>query len=68
MRKDLRIAFFHHTPFPAADVFNVLPWRREIVESLLACDEVGFVCRVILGIVQKIHTSSAIILVAISQA
>jgi glucosylglycerol-phosphate synthase len=42
MRKDLRIAFFHHTPFPAADVFNVLPWRREIVESLLACDEVGF--------------------------
>lgn len=42
MRKDVRIAFFHHTPFPAADVFNVLPWRREIVESLLACDEVGF--------------------------
>ncbi|MCA8885393.1 MAG: trehalose-6-phosphate synthase, partial [Hyphomonadaceae bacterium] len=21
-----RIAFFHHTPFPAPDVFNVLPW------------------------------------------
>jgi len=42
MRKDVRIAFFHHTPFPAADVFNVLPWRREIIESLLACDEVGF--------------------------
>ncbi|MCC6000268.1 MAG: glucosylglycerol-phosphate synthase [Pararhodobacter sp.] len=42
MRKDVRIAFFHHTPFPAADVFNVLPWRREIVESLLSCDEVGF--------------------------
>ncbi|MBY6202174.1 glucosylglycerol-phosphate synthase [Maritalea mobilis] len=42
MRPDLRIAFFHHTPFPSADVFNVLPWRREIVESLLACDVVGF--------------------------
>ena len=42
MRKDVRIAFFHHTPFPPADVFNVLPWRREIIESLLACDEVGF--------------------------
>lgn len=37
-----RIAFFHHTPFPAADVFNVLPWREEILRSLLACDIVGF--------------------------
>jgi len=42
LRPDVRIAFFHHTPFPAADVFNVLPWRKEIVESLLACDVVGF--------------------------
>ncbi|MBF9031168.1 glucosylglycerol-phosphate synthase [Rhodobacterales bacterium HKCCE3408] len=42
LRPDLRIAFFHHTPFPSADMFNVLPWRKEIVESLLACDVVGF--------------------------
>lgn len=42
LRPDLVISFFHHTPFPAADMFNVLPWRREIVESLLACDVVGF--------------------------
>jgi len=42
MRPDLKISFFHHTPFPSADVFNVLPWRREIVASLLACDDVGF--------------------------
>ncbi|MEM1076231.1 MAG: glucosylglycerol-phosphate synthase [Pseudomonadota bacterium] len=42
MRPDLQIAFFHHTPFPSADMFNVLPWRKEIVQSLLACDEVGF--------------------------
>ena len=42
MRPDLRISFFHHTPFPAADIFNVLPWRGEIVDSLLACDVVGF--------------------------
>ena len=42
IRPDVRIAFFHHTPFPAADMFNVLPWRREIVESLLACDDIGF--------------------------
>ncbi|PTX55494.1 glucosyl-glycerol phosphate synthase [Litoreibacter ponti] len=42
MRPDLTISFFHHTPFPSADLFNVLPWRKEIVESLLTCDVVGF--------------------------
>jgi len=42
MKPDARIAFFHHTPFPAPDVFNVLPWREEILESLLSCDVVGF--------------------------
>ena len=42
LRPDLRIAFFHHTYFPSADVFNVLPWRRQIVGSLLQCDYVGF--------------------------
>jgi glucosylglycerol-phosphate synthase len=41
-RPDVRIAFFHHTPFPAADVFNVIPWSGAIVTSLLACDYVGF--------------------------
>ena len=42
LRPDVKISFFHHTPFPSADMFNVLPWRKEIVESLLACDDVGF--------------------------
>jgi glucosylglycerol-phosphate synthase len=42
MRPDVRIAFFHHTPFPPADVFNILPWRDEIIDSLLDCDLVGF--------------------------
>lgn len=42
LRPDLRIAFFHHTYFPSADVFNVLPWRREIIGSLLQCDYVAF--------------------------
>lgn len=41
-RPDLTIAFFHHTPFPSSDIFGVLPWRREITESLLCCDRVGF--------------------------
>jgi glucosylglycerol-phosphate synthase len=42
LRPDLKIAFFHHTYFPSADVFNVVPWRREIIGSLLACDYIGF--------------------------
>ncbi|MEL6801138.1 MAG: glucosylglycerol-phosphate synthase [Pseudomonadota bacterium] len=42
LRPDVRIAFFHHTPFPSADMFNALPWRHEIIKSLLACDDVGF--------------------------
>ncbi|WP_244244003.1 glucosylglycerol-phosphate synthase [Marilutibacter alkalisoli] len=42
MRPDLKIAFFHHTYFPSADVFNVVPWRRDILGSLLQCDYIGF--------------------------
>ena len=42
LRPDLRIAFFHHTPFPAGDMFNVIPWSREILTSLLCCDHIGF--------------------------
>ncbi|MDE2394124.1 MAG: glucosylglycerol-phosphate synthase [Burkholderiales bacterium] len=42
MRPDVRIAFFHHTAFPARDIFCILPWRDEIIDSLLCCDLVGF--------------------------
>lgn len=42
IRPDLKIAFFHHTPFPGNDVFAILPWREQILESLLSCDLVGF--------------------------
>lgn len=42
LRPDLKIAFFHHTHFPSADVFNVVPWRRAIIASLLQCDYIGF--------------------------
>ena len=38
----LRIAFFLHTPFPPYDIFRILPWGREILRGLLACDLVGF--------------------------
>lgn len=42
LRPDLRIGFFHHTAFPPSDVFNIIPWRDEIVGSLVQCDYVGF--------------------------
>jgi glucosylglycerol-phosphate synthase len=42
LRPDLKIAFFHHTQFPAGDIFNIIPWRREILGGLMACDYIGF--------------------------
>jgi alpha,alpha-trehalose-phosphate synthase [UDP-forming] len=37
-----RIGFFLHTPFPAPDVFEKLPWREQILKALLQFDVVGF--------------------------
>ena len=42
LRHDVKIAFFHHTPFPSPGIFNMIPWKREIINSLLQCDYVGF--------------------------
>jgi trehalose 6-phosphate synthase/phosphatase len=39
---DLSSGFFLHIPFPAEEVFRLLPWRREILEGLLGADLVGF--------------------------
>jgi trehalose-6-phosphate synthase len=41
-KKNLKIGFFLHTPFPTEDYFNILPFREEICKSLLLCDVVGF--------------------------
>ena len=37
-----RLAHFLHIPFPPYDVFRLLPWDRDILRGLLACDLVGF--------------------------
>ena len=42
LRPDLRIGFFLHIPFPPAELFQQLPWRRQILEGLLGADMVGF--------------------------
>ena len=41
-RRNLTIGFFLHIPFPSAEVFRVLPWRREVLVGLLGADLVGF--------------------------
>ena len=42
LRPDLRIGFFLHIPFPPAELFQQLPWRRQLLEGLLGADLVGF--------------------------
>lgn len=42
LRPDLQIGFFHHTSFPPAGVFNVIPWAGQVAGSLAQCDYVGF--------------------------
>lgn len=42
LRPDLRIGFFLHIPFPPTELFQQLPWRREVLEGLLGADLVGF--------------------------
>jgi trehalose 6-phosphate synthase/phosphatase len=36
------IGFFLHIPFPAPDVFRILPWREQILRGLLGADHLGF--------------------------
>ncbi len=42
LRPDLRIGFYLHIPFPPNELFQQLPWRRQILEGLLGADLVGF--------------------------
>ncbi|KUL46159.1 glucosylglycerol-phosphate synthase [Streptomyces sp. NRRL F-4489] len=41
-RPDLRIGLFHHTPFPAPDVFRQLPDAAQLRRSLARLDWAGF--------------------------
>jgi trehalose 6-phosphate synthase len=42
LRPDVRIGYFHHIPFPHADLFRQLPWRCEIIAGIAGADVVGF--------------------------
>ena len=37
-----RIGFFLHIPFPAAEIYQILPWRQALLEGLLGADLIGF--------------------------
>jgi len=37
-----KLGFFLHIPFPSPDIYNKLPWRKQILEALLDYDLVGF--------------------------
>jgi trehalose 6-phosphate synthase len=41
-RPDLRIGLFLHIPFPNAQLFSMLPWRREVIKGMLGADVLGF--------------------------
>jgi trehalose 6-phosphate synthase/phosphatase len=37
-----QIGFFLHVPFPASEVFRLMPWREHILRGLLGADLIGF--------------------------
>ncbi len=41
-RPDVTIGHFWHIPWPAMEVFRILPWSRELLRGMLGCDLIGF--------------------------
>jgi alpha,alpha-trehalose-phosphate synthase [UDP-forming] len=41
-RPDLHIGLFLHIPFPNAQLFSMLPWRKEVIRGMLGADVLGF--------------------------
>ncbi|TID29887.1 hypothetical protein CANINC_001526 [Pichia inconspicua] len=41
-KKNVKIGFFLHTPFPSSEIYRILPVRTEILQGLLGCDLIGF--------------------------
>jgi trehalose 6-phosphate synthase/phosphatase len=39
---EARVGFFLHIPFPASEVFRLLPWREQLLHGVLGADVVGF--------------------------
>ncbi|ODQ66935.1 alpha,alpha-trehalose-phosphate synthase [Nadsonia fulvescens var. elongata DSM 6958] len=41
-KKNVKIGFFLHTPFPSSEIYRILPVRREVLVGVLSCDLIGF--------------------------
>ncbi|KNC98814.1 alpha,alpha-trehalose-phosphate synthase [UDP-forming] 1 [Spizellomyces punctatus DAOM BR117] len=41
-RKNVKIGFFLHTPFPSSEIYRILPVRKQILLGVLNCDLIGF--------------------------
>ncbi|KAI9319302.1 glycosyltransferase family 20-domain-containing protein [Dichotomocladium elegans] len=41
-KKDIKIGWFLHTPFPSSEIYRILPVRKEILLGVLECDLLGF--------------------------
>lgn len=41
-KKNVKIGFFLHTPFPSSEIYRILPVRNEILIGVLSCDLIGF--------------------------
>lgn len=41
-KKNIKIGFFLHTPFPSSEIYRILPVRKEILEGVISCDLIGF--------------------------
>ncbi|KAI1171688.1 glycosyltransferase family 20 protein [Nemania sp. FL0916] len=41
-KKNVKIGFFLHTPFPSSEVYRILPVREALLKGLLQCDLIGF--------------------------
>lgn len=41
-RKNVKIGFFLHTPFPSSEIYRILPVRDKLLRGVLHCDLIGF--------------------------
>ncbi|ROT37957.1 family 20 glycosyltransferase [Sodiomyces alkalinus F11] len=41
-KKNVKIGFFLHTPFPSSEVYRILPVREALLVGILHCDLIGF--------------------------
>ena len=41
-RPNATIGQFWHIPWPAMEIFRILPWSRELLRGMLGCDLIGF--------------------------